>query len=246
MTRISWANIVRTYQNFNGGLTRAFENKKPGVSDYNRFISVNKRLLPIYLPNSPYPMCIAAPYQITEGSLKTIKVEAQGPYSLKTDIKIGNLIIDGSTLIRDLFYAIEDKSFREFDFISFFSVTQNHKPNGNYGISIKIIPIQLSSKDTRQLRSLAGVGFENIDGYLGVTGLRAGTYTWVHSRKTTKGTLVSSQTLYNLNKETTDLFTSENALIKAAKSYGCKDLDINNINKPKSGHEQILESISPF
>ena len=78
--RMKWGNLVRMYAGIAPLLKYGFEKKGTSVSDYNMFMRVNNALSPVYLTKyeADGGGCIAAPYQLTQGSLPSIVVSGTG------------------------------------------------------------------------------------------------------------------------------------------------------------------------
>ncbi|OYP40108.1 hypothetical protein CIK90_02270, partial [Prevotella sp. P5-126] len=78
--RMKWVNIVRMYAGLVPLLKNAFEKKAQYHTDYNMFVRANSVAAPVYLTKaeSDGGACIAAPYQITQGTLPSISVKGTG------------------------------------------------------------------------------------------------------------------------------------------------------------------------
>lgn len=69
--RITWANLVNFYTGNKAWMKKAYENLKPGVSVYNRFIQLNINYNKIALTKSEAQakIWVVASYRVTQGSL---------------------------------------------------------------------------------------------------------------------------------------------------------------------------------
>lgn len=230
--RTRWANALYTYRAFGKYLCGAFENKDDGKNDYNRFMSLNVGY-PIFLTKKDKEqyVCIAAPYQISEGSLQSIEVSEADETTLCTNIRIGDLIIDQDTTVSALTEAIcrNNVGFSNDDKIVFF---QSKQERDNVAlrklyVRLDVDVVKLDYNTSIRVLDMAPVGFENIDGYLGARNLKDGCFCWVHTRRIHPKlpALVSTQHLINMNKELVSQYSSKEAMMKAAKSYGVKHLD---------------------
>ena len=78
--RMKWVNIIRMYSGIAPLLKNGFEKKMAQQSDYNMFVRLNSAASPVYLTKSEADGggCIAAPYQITQGSLPSIVISGEG------------------------------------------------------------------------------------------------------------------------------------------------------------------------
>lgn len=223
--RTRWTNILLTYRYMDGKLIGAFEKKASRVSDYNRFLGVNQDV-PIFLTKDQKirNCCIAAPYQITEGSLPSIEVEDIGNQSLKTNISLGDLIIDENTTIGDLTSAIIrwNHHISNDEKLIFWQVLQKEYECPN--IETRVSVIILDSTSRIRVWDAAQVGFESVDGFLGARNLPLGCFTWVHTYRPSENEppRVSTQKLIDLNKEMNAYYSSDEAFMAAAKSYGLR------------------------
>lgn len=240
-SRVRWSNIISTYQAFNGKLSGAFETKPKGKTDYTRFISLNLNC-PIFIPQKQNDVySIAAPYQISEGSLSTIEVEDLGNQCIKSNIRIGDLQIDNDTTLGQLTRAILslNNDIDKNDRLCFCEVLQHE--NIPVHIEVKMEGFKLGDMSDVRVKDLLKAGFENVNGCLGARNLPKGCYTWIHIRKVQPNlpAKVSTQCLTNLNKEMVEAYSSDEAFAAAAQSYGCKDSEMTTTVRKK-------EDRSPF
>lgn len=72
--RSRMANVVSFFRAIKPLQIRAWENKKPGVTDYNQFFSINLASSPIFLTQREvsHRACVIAPYIVSRGSLPTL------------------------------------------------------------------------------------------------------------------------------------------------------------------------------
>lgn len=92
--RLKWANIIREYQVLQPYMKLAFGGTRNGRNDYNKFMSTNLSMTPVYLTKAEVNagMCIVAPYEITHGTIRSIAVSGKGKKAV-TDIRLGTLNI---------------------------------------------------------------------------------------------------------------------------------------------------------
>ena len=88
--RTKWGNVVQMYKGICPLINYGFEAKPTGYSDYNMFMKANMKITDIYLTRQEVAggACIAAPYQLTQGSLPSIVVVGKGE-NAKTYIFLG-------------------------------------------------------------------------------------------------------------------------------------------------------------
>ena len=224
--RTKWGNVIQMYKGICPLINYGFESKPVGRSDYNMFMKANMKLTDIYLTREEVAggACIAAPYQLTQGTLPSIVIVGSGE-NARTDIKLGDLKIDANTLVKDFAMAVVSNN-AVYDFgdqISFFDVLQ--RVNAVTGIPYcQFLATNVMLDKTSELKLLDIVskyGFATVDGYLGhIEGEGDGVYAWVHSRKSSSKTLVSTQTLVNNNAEMIAEYSGDQAYKRSVKTYG--------------------------
>ena len=224
--RTRWNNIVAMYKGIRPLLNRGFENKGTGLSDFNMFMKINMQKTPVYLTKQQVAggACVAAPYQITQGSLPAIVISGTGNNSA-TDIYLGSLTIGGSTTVAEFSQAVVNNNpdYKYGDQISYFEITQ--KTNAETGIpycQFEAKKVVLDAADTTVLWDVAGrAGFYGQDSMLGHYGASfVGAFGWVHSRKSSGKTLVSSQSLVAVNATILAEHQGELAYNLSKSSYG--------------------------
>ena len=223
--RMKWVNIVRMYSGIAPLLKNGFEKKMAQQSDYNMFVRLNSAASPVYLTKSEADGggCIAAPYQITQGSLPSIVVTGEGAEA-KTDIALGSLTISASTTVAEFAKAVVDNN-ADFDYgdqISFYDVLQRVNaetqiPYCQFSASYVV----LDKNSTVKLLDLVNkAGFASVGGVLAHGEDEGdGVFAWVHSRYDGGKTRVSTQFLIN-NNSLLDDYRSDDAYAEACKSYG--------------------------
>ena len=223
--RMKWVNIIRMYSGIAPLLKNGFEKKMAQQSDYNMFVRLNSAASPVYLTKSEADGggCIAAPYQITQGSLPSIVVSGEGAEA-KTDIALGSLTISASTTVAEFAKAVVDNN-ADFDYgdqISFYDVLQRVNaetqiPYCQFSASYVV----LDKNSTVKLLDLVNkAGFASVGGVLAHGEDEGdGVFAWVHSRYDGGKTRVSTQFLIN-NNSLLDDYRSDDAYAEACKSYG--------------------------
>ena len=224
--RTKWGNVVQMYKGICPLINYGFESKAPGCSDYNMFMKVNMKGSNIYLTREEVAGggCVAYPYQLTQGTLPSIVVTGSGE-NTRTDIKLGELKIDANTLVKDFAMAVVSNN-ADYDFgdqISFFDVLQ--RVNAVTGIPYcQFLATNVMLDKTSEVKLLDIVskyGFATVDGYLGhIEGEGDGVYAWVHSRKSSAKTQVSTQTFVNNNAEMIAEYSGDQAYKRSVQTYG--------------------------
>ena len=224
--RMKWPNMIRMYSGISPLLRNAFEGKAPGVSDYNMFLKHNFSTKGVYLTKaeSAAKSIVAAPYIVSDGSLRTIKLTGE-PGASVTDISLGSLSITASTTVGDFSKAVvvNNKEWNFGDQLSFILVVQEvNEITGYPRCTFEGFRVELDKESEICLLDLVGTkGFAVKDGKLACQ-LDAdfqGAYVWVHSRKEAAGTLVSTQVLIVKN-DLYERYTSVESYRSAVQSYG--------------------------
>ena len=224
--RTKWGNVVQMYKGICPLINYGFESKPSGCSDYNMFMKANMKSSDIYLTREEVAGggCVAYPYQLTQGTLPSIVIVGSGD-NARTDIKLGDLKIDANTLVKDFAIAVVSNN-ADYDFgdqISFFDVLQ--RVNAVTGIPYcQFLATNVMLDKTSEVKLLDIVskyGFATVDGFLGhIEGEGDGVYAWVHSRKSSAKTQVSTQTFVNNNAETIAEYSGDQAYKRSVKTYG--------------------------
>lgn len=225
--RVQWANIVNLWQLFENRDKPSFENKNARVSDFNMFIAKNLGI-PVYLTKEQAGQgaTVVAPYVITEGSLPTIAIDATLGGVPFSDINLSSLVIEEDTTLADFSQAVvnNNESYEYGDLITAFLLTQSiNSVTGNPYATIKSWQVQLNGDDNDTLLSdiVTPDMFSITDGMLSAATSVQGGLAWVHSRRTSSGTLVSTQSIFTSNNILANYQTTtiRNAAIE---SYGGK------------------------
>lgn len=106
--RVKLANLVNAYKAGEGWMKAAFETKKAGQSDYNRFVSLNLNRSRIALTKEQAAngSCVIAQYDVSEGTLPSIALNKTGERQWATNIALGTLQIDANTTVADFSAAV--------------------------------------------------------------------------------------------------------------------------------------------
>ena len=224
--RTKWGNVVQMYKGIMPLINGGFEQKPTRCSDYQMFMKVNMPNANIYLTKQEVAGggCIAAPYQITQGTLPSIVTAGEGD-NVRTDISLGDLTIDAETMVKDFAKAVVDNN-ADYDYgdqISFFDVLQRVNPvTGIPYCQFYATNVVLDKASKVKLLDLVSkYGFATVDGYLGhIEGEGAGVFAWVHSRKSYGKPLVSTQMLINNNADMIAEYSGSEAYKRSVKTYG--------------------------
>ena len=227
--RMKWANVIRMYQVLRPYMKLAFGGSQNGRSDYNKFVSVNLALMPVYLSKSEVSAgaCVVAPYKITQGKLKSIAVEGVANEAV-TNIALGSLTIDSKTTVAEFSNAVvqNNKFFEYGDQITYFLVNQEVNEVTNIPMAdVDACCVVLDKNNDAKLLALVDKrGFTSRDGFLAAqSDASFGNHgmVWIHSRKNTSdgSTMVSAQFLICENSLLAQ-YQGQDAYDAATSSYG--------------------------
>ena len=223
--RTRWNNIVAMYKGIRPLLNRGFESKAAGLSDFNMFMKMNMQKTPVYLTKQQVAggACVAAPYQITQGSLPAIVTTGTGA-NISTDIALGSLSIGSTTTVADFSQAVvqNNPDYKYGDQISYFEVIQQTNAETGFPYcQFRACKVILDAADTTLLSAVViAAGFKVADGMLAHAGAITGAFCWVHSRKSSGKTLVSSQSLIANNDTLLGEHQGDTAYNLSKSSYG--------------------------
>ena len=225
-TRTKWGNIIAMYKGIRPLLNYGFESKPKNLSDYNMFVKVNMQRTPVYLTKAAISggACVAAPYQISQGSLPAIVLSGSGN-ATKTDIYLGTLTISATTTVAQFAQAVVENNadYKYGDQISYFLVRQqvNAETNIPYcQFSACKVVLDATDTETKLWDVVFRNGFSASDAQLAHSGNDGDcAFCWVHTRKSDGKTLVSSQSLVAVNSKLAE-YQGDMAYNLAKSSFG--------------------------
>ena len=225
--RMKWANIIREYQVLQPYMKLAFGGTRNGRNDYNKFVSTNLSMIPVYLTKAEVNagMCIVAPYEITQGNVKSIAISGKGKKAV-TDISLGTLSITSTTTMAEFSNAVvlNNKLYEYGDQITYFLVHQVVNEVTNIPMAeVDACCIVLNKSNEAKLLALVDArGFSVQEGCLAA--LASNDFgdhgmVWIHSRKHNAKTVISTQYLVCENK-LLEQYQGDDAYQNAVESYG--------------------------
>ena len=224
--RVQLANIVAMWRAFEGLDRPSFERKDKSVSDYNEFTAANFGIVTVFLTKEEARSgaCVAAPYQVTRGSLPSINYEAESGGVVKTSIQLGDLVIEATTTVAEFSNAVlsNNQDFASGDNITCFIARQVLDAATNVPrVVMQESNVTLDPEDAVTLLrdTTSAAAFSSVDGALGTSGLLDGAVAYIHSRKTADGTKVSTQRFLAQNAILSQ-YQTQNKLDEAITSYG--------------------------
>ena len=227
--RMKWANVIRMYQVLRPYMKLAFGGSQNGRSDYNKFVSVNLALQPVYLTKAEVNAgaCVVAPYKITQGKLKSISVAGKASEAV-TNISLGTLTITADTTVAEFSNAVvqHNKFFEYGDQITYFLISQEvNDVTATPMADVEACCIVLDKNRDAKLLSLVDPrGFASRDGFLAAQAdADFGNHgmVWIHSRKNVSDgtTMVSAQFLV-CDNDLLAQYQGQDAYDTAVNSYG--------------------------
>lgn len=221
-------NIIRLYQSTPSFFEKAFENKKPGRSDYNELVSVNlKRTPKVFLPKSVADNGggVVAPYRIAEGSLQNIIISGSGADAV-TNIAVGDITINATFTVGELTEAILNNNtfILPGDQLSYLSIEQ-YTDNGTPKLRARKYEMILDiNSETPALSVFPAQALSVVDGFIGHGALvYSGAFAWVLSRRQDGKVKVSTQDLIVTSPDLYSAYVGGDAATRASVSYGAND-----------------------
>lgn len=223
--RVKWANLVNLYKNSQEWMKLAFENKKAGVSDYNKFMQLNiaKCTICFTKEQAASGSCVVESYQVSEGSLFPIQVQASGDVFV-TNISHGGVDLATASVADFSAALVENNNFMRLGMqISFVSYQQFTDANNLPRILCTPYEVTLDANNTEPLRNYMPAFAMTAQGdYIGTgANLSAGAFVYVLSETISGKTKVSTQSLVlNNNAAIIGSYSSSEQLQAAINSYG--------------------------
>lgn len=223
--RVRWANLVNFYKLSRNWMYYAFENKKPGVSDYNKFMSININgsIVALTREQAASGGCVVEPFQVTEGSLMPIQIEHVGN-QWQTNIKSSLAEINENTTIGEFTQSVLGLNswLHENMQISFISYQQTVSAYNIPRAICTAYEVTLKLNSTQLLRDyLPDFCSTIVNNALGTNdNISIGAFTYVLSDTVEGKTLVSTQRLINNNILTIGEYSTNEQINAAIKSYG--------------------------
>lgn len=243
--RVKLSNLVAFYKANKNWMRNAFEDKAQRESDYNAFVAANIGNTLVALTKSEVASgaAVAAPYQVTRGSILSIEHTLQGS-TIKTNLNLGNFQIAAGTTIGQLSRAILNNNLTLSEGMQL-SLIVNVQQSGNASqqpyIVVRVYEFLLSRTSTEPLTNYfpesvttVAAGTDNYALALNTATYSEGGATFILSHSVGGVTRVSSQRLQLFGSQSVyAAHTTAAAMAAAIESYGVGAdvfLDTNNAN----------------
>lgn len=226
--RVKWSNLVNFYSANKAWMPKAYEDLKPGVSIFNRFMQLNINSAEVALTKSEAQAKIWVPaaYRISQGSLPVLT--ASFTEELPGAILDATISVTADTTVAQFSTALVSGStaFRNGDAIAFVAFYgSSGAPGDEVGLTPATYLYQefvLDTEDTSLMQtkypdfSYDGVRFTNSRG----DGANAAVF--IHTRKSSGKLYVSTQDIFlnELASDNLNDWKSSSQLAKAIASYG--------------------------
>lgn len=243
--RVKLSNLVAFYKANKVWMRNAFEDKAQRESDYNAFVAANIGNTLVALSKSEVASgaAIAAPYQITRGSILSIEHTLQGS-TIKTNLNLGNYQITAASTIGELSTAILNNNLTLSEGMQL-SLIVNIQQSGNASqqpyVVVRVYEFLLNRSSTEPLTNYfpesvttIAAGTNNYALALSTSTYAEGGATFILSHSVGGVTRVSSQRLQLFGSQSVyNAHTTAEAMAAAIESYGVGAdvfLDTNNAN----------------
>lgn len=243
--RVKLSNLVAFYKANKNWMRNAFEDKAQRESDYNAFVAANIGNTLVALTRSEVASgaAVAAPYQVTRGSILSIEHTLQGS-TIKTNLNLGNFQIAAGTTIGQLSTAILNNNLTLSEGMQL-SLIVNVQQSGNASqqpyIVVRVYEFLLNRTSTEPLTNYfpdsvttIAAGTNNYALALSTSTYAEGGATFILSHSVGGVTRVSSQRLQLFGSQSVyNTHTTAAAMQTAIDSYGVGGdvfLDTNNAN----------------
>ena len=223
--RVLWANLVEFYKASARWMPKAFESKKSGQTDYNKFMAVNvpTARIPLTKSQAEAGACVVDGFVITQGSLPSVEVNAYSS-SYRTNLMIGSLTIGAETTVGELSAALieNNANCRAGMQLSFAMYQQTVDSLGTPRVNCRLYELTLDESATDLARDhIPAIGLSSVGGAVGSAAeMPIGAFAWILSELQSGQLKVSTQLLITNNETLLAQYTTTTQLDNAASSYG--------------------------
>ena len=223
--RTTFRNQINLWRAFPSWCRPAFEGRRPGVSDYNMFVSHNMQSGSVYLTRreAGNGACVLTQVAVSDGSLPPITVSHDGVAPV-TDLSVGGLTVGSATTVGELSRAIVRNNcgycFGD-ELVYYLGLQQWNRMLDMPVVEMRCTRMTLCSVDYRTVAAatVGAAGFVSRDGWLAASAEVQGGMAWVHVRRSDRGVLLSAQRMV-CNNPYIAQYSSDESLEAACRSYG--------------------------
>ena len=233
--RVKWANLVAFYRANAKWMPKAFENKKPTQSDYNKFVSLNASSSRIYLTKDQARQgaCVVDSYKVSDGSLQPVDIFPLAK-NWVTNLYLEGLVgLNGETTVADFSKALlaSNAGLMRGDQLSFIRITQlNNNTTGIPYVQVRAYELIINDQGSGLVGDfwpieLIGMAQQQETNALSVlNNNKQGGFAIIVSRTQGGKVLVSQSQITLVNMaQTIEQYSSAAALSAAVDSYGKGD-----------------------
>ena len=226
--RVVWANLVNFYSGNKGWMKKAFEDLKPGVSVFNRFMQLNIPYAQVALTKQQAAdkVCVLQQYQVTQGSLVS---PLNSEYNENSYPNISCTLEDGTEkTVANVSRAIIDQNegylngdaIVGIQFKGSLKSPANYK-DGSFRAGYQYYEFVLNVNDTRTLEEAYPHWIVLKTGGFTCSEVSGGAYTYIHTRKASGKLLVSTSFIMisDTNLEDVAKWGDANQVANATESY---------------------------
>lgn len=224
--RVKWANLVNFYKLCSGWMPKAFESKKPGQTDYNKFmqLNVNAQRVALTRDQAINGGSVVDAFAITQGTLLSVTdTFSENEVISKIKTTISGSSWQGKTVGETSTDLMQQNSFIKAGMqLSIVRVSQSVDGNGIPRADVVLYEVIIDPNNSERLdKYIPSVLINSTNGYLSmpfnVEETGAGAY--IISEQTETGLKVSSETLMG-NFATAEEFSTEAVVAAAIATYG--------------------------
>lgn len=223
--RIRWSNLVNFYKASSKWMKSAYENRKKGQTDYNKFVQLNINNSKIALTKelAAAGACVVEPFIVSQGSLPSIDVNPSGSVFV-TNLAYPVGTINESTTVGEFSSTIVAAN-NNVTFgmqLTFVSYMQLVDPLGVPRVTCTAYEVTLDGASTETLRDyLPAFCSQVVTGYLGTSdAIAVGGFAYILSDNASGKLRVSTQILQTTNNDLKQQYSSPTAVANAVMSYG--------------------------
>lgn len=206
--RVLWANLVNFYKGNKAWMKKSFENLKPGVSEFNKFmqLNINSAHIALTKEQARQNIFVIQPLLISEGSLPSITSRDRDEYAV-SKVRISDTITASSTVAQFSASILEyNSSFRNGDAIVGIGIygtnTDPSMTNAYYAASYNYNEFVLDTADTRTMNEAYPSWGVSGDYVHNQNCMDADTYVYIHTRSSAGKLYVSTERIAFYDDET--------------------------------------------